>query len=62
MVQYLDLVTKNGLPVSVEGAVPRYKTTAKVMEALRCLRELEEMIPERDEDKGEMLSSQGCID
>lgn len=47
MVPYLELITRNGLVVSMEGAVPRYKTTAKGMEALRCLRELEEMMPER---------------
>lgn len=31
----------------VDGGVPRYKTTAKGMEALRHLRKLEELMPER---------------
>jgi DNA-binding PadR family transcriptional regulator len=35
MVPYLDLVTKNGLAVSVAGEVTRYRTTAKGEEALR---------------------------
>ncbi len=30
----------------LDGDVPRYKTTAKRAEALRCFRELEKLIPE----------------
>jgi predicted transcriptional regulator len=47
VVPYLELITRNGLVVGVEGEVQRYKTTEKGMEALRCLRELEELMPER---------------
>ncbi len=44
---YLELVTRNGLAVGVEGEVLKYKTTAKGEEALRYMRELERLMPER---------------
>jgi predicted transcriptional regulator len=44
---YLELVTRNGLAERIEGGVPRYKTTAKGEEALRCMRELERLMSER---------------
>lgn len=62
VVPYRELITRNRLAVSVEGDVQRYKTTAKGMEALRCLRELEEMMRERNEDEEGIFSSQGCFD
>jgi predicted transcriptional regulator len=42
---YIELLTKNGLAVRVDGTPTRYKTTAKGEEALRCFRELEELDP-----------------
>jgi len=51
---YLELVTRNGLAIGVEGEVFRYKTTAKGEEALRCMRRLERLMPERGEtEEGE---------
>ncbi len=47
MVPYIELITRNGLAVVVEGAVTRYKTTEKGESALRCMRELEELMGER---------------
>jgi hypothetical protein len=47
VVPYLELITRNGLAERVEGGVPRYKTTAKGEEALRCMRELERLMPGR---------------
>ncbi len=44
---YLELVTRNGLAEGVEGEVLKYKTTAKGRKALRCMRELERLMPER---------------
>ncbi len=59
VVPYLELITRNSLAVRVEGDVPRYKTTAKGEEALRHLRELEELMKERGEleaeDEGVLL-------
>lgn len=46
MAPYLELIIRNGLVVKVDGSVPRYKTTAKGEEALRCYRELEGLIPD----------------
>ena len=42
----MDLLIKNGLMEKAGGEVARYKTTPKGEAALRCFRELEEMIPE----------------
>jgi hypothetical protein len=44
---YLELITRNGLAERIEGGVTRYKTTAKGEEALRCMRELERLMPGR---------------
>ena len=58
VVPYLELITRNGLAVKVDGTTLRYKTTAKGEEALRCLRELEELMPELGED----ISVEGYAD
>jgi hypothetical protein len=47
VVPYLELITRNGLAERVEDGVPRYKTTAKGEAALRCMRELERLMPGR---------------
>lgn len=46
---YLELITRNGLAERIEGGVMRYRTTAKGEEALRCMKELERLMPERGE-------------
>lgn len=55
---YLDLLLRNRLVVKTDGTVTKYKTTPKGAEALRCFRELEEMIPElraMSEEEGVLL-------
>jgi hypothetical protein len=47
VVPYLELITRNGLAERIEGGVMRYKTTAKGEKALRCMRELERLMPGR---------------
>jgi predicted transcriptional regulator len=44
---YLELITRNGLAERTEGGVTRYKTTAKGEKALKCMRELERLMPGR---------------
>ncbi len=53
---YLELVIRNGLAEGVKGEVLRYKTTTKGEKALRCMRELERLMPEREAEKESALS------
>lgn len=48
----MDLLIKNGLVEKDECRMARYKTTPKGEAALRCFRELEEMIPEMGGEAG----------
>jgi len=51
VVPYLEIIIRHGLAEVVEGTMVRYKVTARGMEeALRCMRELEAMMPELGED------------
>jgi predicted transcriptional regulator len=43
---YLELLTRNGLAVKIEGNVLRYKITAKGETALMHFREIEILIPD----------------
>lgn len=53
VVPYIELLIGNGLAIKVNGSVPKYKTTAKGEEALRCMRRLERLMRETDTGKGE---------
>ncbi len=59
---YLELITRNELAVGMKGEVLKYKTTAKGEEALRCMRELERLMPERGtvKEDGDPLA-EGCV-
>lgn len=55
MVPYLELITRYGLAVKVDDGISRYKTTAKGEEALRHMKKLEELMPERGELSDEAI-------